>query len=498
MRGVIASRWLALLLTLALSFYQWRPGISPRFVGAWNYGLLLLDPRVPAALLWGVQFAAWMGLILLPVAHWLSVRLPRHRPWTTAAAVALAAGLGTRGLVAPLLVRAMAALPVGQFSGGGERVVGWLGTSLGARLAVAVAETMWLLPALVLGLHLIRSAGIETRWGSGAVFNGSTGQRRSGGIASAWKPRLWVGLVLVLVAWLQAMDAPYLLTAGGPWGATGNLQLLAFREGSGRGEWGYACALAVCLGGAALLLASKGILGSGCINCADPAIAAESRPGGAAWLVGLPVVLLPLIVGVLRNPPAALPDLLLPGPTTVTLACALLSAAGTVCAARALAPRLHGGNGSALSWVALTALLLPPLTWVLPLLWLGGPASGARDLLRSVAVLTLALPAVLPVAVVMRLLALRLTSNRGILVAGFSLAAWAAWTEVIIPLLLNQTQPGAGILASATAWSIATHLERSPLSTPGWPAAWCISLLLALPVVRLAACVGPSAANYSE
>lgn len=449
-RCALGLRWLAFAVLLFLSVHHWMRVGYWEFSGVWQYGLVLLDPRVSAALVWWLIQTAFLLLVLLPAAQWLSERLPTAGPARIAASLALAIGLGTRGVVGPLVVRAAVAAPALLHSGDGEQIRSWLTEPYAARWLVALAESWWLLPFLALALRF-------------------TSPRRASS-AETWRFRGFLALATLL----QSIDAPYLLTAGGPRGATSTLQLIAFQEGWGRQEFGYASVIAVLLGLACLAAACL-------IPCSaagpPPSMSPSTNRGVALWaLLGL-CMLAPLVGACSRGlawihalPPAATVAATFWG---VTAASVWTSALGT-----SLAHSLPASAGVR-SRLAYAGLLFPGLLLVLPLIRPLGIQSGA----------VAAGTALLGAVCLTPYLGLAAAAARGIADAGVGarrtlpltagIVAWAVWTDLTLPLLLSQGQDALLPLQGWMLWDLAAHLRPSPLSVPGWSVAWVGGSLLA-------------------
>lgn len=456
------GRWLALLATAYFSLFHWMRSEYLVFSHVWQYGLPFLDPRVFAALLWALQYWTFLVLVALPIARWLSARLPAHGLAWWLAAVGLSIGLGTRGVVGPLIVRAVTAQPVRILPGGGEAFPSPLVETSQARWIVALAEAWWLVPLLVVLLSRLRGTA------GGALLRG-------------WP----LPALLGLYALVQAPDAPYLLTAGGPRGATTNLQLLAFQLAFGAQEFGYASVLTVLMAGAALpiggwilwKLRSPACRSTGDRPTHEPAHRGPHWPWALLPLVSLGL----LVLARARNPPEVVGEAQLTGWILASALTALLAAGWAVPIARCLLDWLQERSTS-LGRLALGLLpvVFAPLVWVLPAVRVVGDQQGWPDALAAPVALVVAAPYLyLCVAVLALGRHTGLSQKRVILAAGAAVA-WGTWTDLTVPLMLTQQAQNARHLPSAMVWSLSSHLWRSPLSVPGWPAAWLGGVLLAL------------------
>lgn len=442
---ILLFRWGGALLTGYLSHFRWLRPEALEYAGIWHYGLPLVDPRFASALLWALIYAAFLYLILIPAAAFLARRLPSGGMPRGAAICALALGLGTRGLAGPLLLRSVLATPPGVSEGPEPSI---LAGAAGARAAVAVSDAWWLLPLLVVLFHLLPALA-----------------------SAAARPR-WLPVVL---AWslLQPGESAYLLTAGGPVGATTCLSLLAFNESFGKQEFGYGAVLTVLMLPAALLLVWSLLrLKAG----ASPEHACPETVAGATW----PWLLAPCAMGA--------PFLLAAGfgrlssapepPGGAPVLWSLLLTAGavlwTVPVVRLLDP-LPARSPARLS--ALAALGLPVLAWVIPLTrlsWERGAGLAGFTLFGGLLGAAPALAWAWPAAAYGRSWEQPLRWS-----ACAWVAAWAAWTEGLLPIMLTREMEALRPLPAAMAWEIATTLPPSVLAISGWPELWLGGTILA-------------------
>lgn len=450
---LLALRWGALAATGFLSLHHWMRAGYWEFSGVWHYGLPLLDPRFAAALeFWAISTGFWT-LLVLPLAVWLAERVPAEATGKTFVAFVLAVGLGTRGVVGPLIMRAALGAPLALALPRASSAPGWLSNPYLARWAVLLTQLGWVLPFLVAALWLL---GPETT-------------RRS---RIQWAIR---GL-LAGYALLQPLDAPYLLTAGGPHGATQSLLLLAFQEGFGRQEFGYASTLAILLSVAALPLAV--LLSYPLRELPAPEAAPTAAPWRGWWSVAL-LGLVPLGIAGLRNPAFAA----WPTPVwTASLVSLTLAVAGGGWSGF-LERALNGAreeNRRPLPQVAeYWMLLLPTLTLVLPMIRPWGYQTGWAEGLVLFADLVILAPYLLLSRVTHRLLGRRAVRPQTAGAIAAAVVAWATWTELGLGLMLSQAQHAWLPLQSWMVWDLSATLRASPLGVPGWPVAWLGGTLLA-------------------
>lgn len=461
---VVVGRWLALLATAYFSLFHWMRSEYLEFSHVWQYGLPLLDPRVTAALLWWGLHSLFLGLVLVPLARWLADRLPEQGAVRWAAWGALALGLGTRGIAGPIVMRAAVAQPVALLPGGGELTGGMLIDTALARGVIALTEAWWLLAALVVVLRAAR-----------------------GTAAAAWLKGWRAALVLVLYALVQSPEAAYFLTAGGPRGATMSLPLLAYQLGFGAQEFGYASVLTMLMGGIVLLGTLFVLAGPGSSAAGEDASTGPSA--GTVWLWwGAPLlVLAPLVVAVYRNPAEPVGESRLPVWLGVSLLTAT-GAAGWTCLLLAPLSRILEDSSRFRRAGLLGPMLLPSLVWILPSVRVFGEQKGWIDAVIPCAGLVFGAPYLYLGLGMLNLGRMRsVIPSRALGVAALAVA-WATWTDVLNPLMLTQTGGGAQLLPTGMVWKLSTHLWTSPLSAPGWGAAWIGASALALAATVLLLC----------
>ncbi len=462
---LFVGRWLALGATVYFSFFHWMRSEYLVFSHVWQYGLPLLDPRVTAALLWALQFWVFLVLLVLPAARWLAARLPFQGTGWWLAAAGLSLALGTRGVVGPLVTRAVTAHPVRILPGGGEDLLSPLTEVHLARWIVALTEAWWLVPLLAVALRQLENTPVS------------------------WLRRGWPLLALLgLYALLQAPDAPYLLTGGGPRGATTNLQLLAFQLAFGAQEFGYASVLTT-------LLCCVGLLGGGVLlralrtvppSAERPAPRSVSPGMEWSWVMLPAASLVVLALAWSRNPPETSADPQFPIHALTSFAGAIAAAGWSAVLIAALWNWMRAASFRRVrtAW-ALLPVVFPPLVWVLPAVRVLGEQQGGVDVVAGPAGLVFGVPYLyLGLAVLAIGRCAGLSERRAMLAAGAAVA-WGTWTDLTLSLMLTQQAQNVVHLPSAMVWNLSLHLWRSPLSVPGWPIAWLGGTLFALATLTL-------------
>lgn len=409
-------RGLALAATAVLSQFHWNRGTYQEYSRWWQFGLAAIDPRVAAALEWSLLHSAWLGWVLIPLALvWSRWEL---QGWRQSAERLMMAGLlGSRGVAASVLVqqfcRGSLSLDPARFT--------ILETVAGARAAVLVAEACWLLPLLVLAAR---------RW-----------PHQFSRPATAW---LGAGY-----AWLEPGMESYLVCDGGPNYAAGSLGFLAFREGFGRQELGYAAVLTLITSFLALPL--------GCwVGRQIAPIHPTPEPGIRATHLKSVTFAATIFMG-LCLPRQAWSGLV--GSLLLTVL-----AGGFALGLTKWSGRIHPVDGA--------TACLPVMVWVLPLVWIAAKLrepwiQGLLPMLGLVAA---------PWA---WLVAARLRAT-----SGAFLAAWWVWTDALTPLMLGPEDRPALLLPAWTVWEMSGHLESNLLRTPGWWVVWFGGSVLAYAWIR--------------
>lgn len=477
-RGLLAMRWLALLATFFLSLHHWMRAGYWEFSGIWQYGLPILDPRFAAALIWWLLSAAFWVLVALPLANWLAQQLPvpaSSRDLRIATAV-LALGMGTRGVVGPLILRAAFGLPM-TLMGPGEPPTSALNSPYLARWLVLLAQAWWVVPLLVAGLWLL-------------------GPRTTSRPSVRWAIR---GL-LIFFALCQPIDAAYLLTAGGPHGATQSLPLLAFQEGFGRQEFGYASVLTVLLCFAVLPLAP--------FLCV-PLRPVPSTPRGSSddgqqstarrvWPMLAVVGMLPLLLAWSRQPV----KLTAPLGAWLAMSISLILAVTSGLWSGALGGALARSGGQTecrvREWARNSALLFPAMVLILPMIRPWGYRTGVAEAGLLVLGMVVAAPHLLLSTVTAELLLRRGSPTRLASRVSGLVVAWAVWTELGVDLMLSQTLHSLLPLQGWMVWNLSTALRASPLAVPGWTLAWVGGTALAWVALDQLFSVAISSPNTSD
>lgn len=468
---IVVVGWGGVLALAVGSLFHWRLMGPISWQGGFNWGLVALDPRAMAALQWlGISLAFSLGVIR-PLSGWLEAVTPREGRWGLVALAALAAGASTRGVVAPIIGRALFASvsswPLGE--GGGDSV---LTSVVGARVVALLCEAWWLLPTCVLARLLLRRLP----------------RRRVEAIVA-------VCLIGGVVA--QSMDVPYLLAGGGPQGAITNASYLAYLEGFGRERFGYASALLAVV--AVLGLAGGDVLRRVTTDLAerDPA---EPKPERGRLGPGVTLLLIiwaaaPWIGAWLRQPPR----LRFESPTlawvALTLAAVVLGGLLASRAGVALADALAGGSKWK-RWLALQPVFLPTLAWGVLLARSGVHLETMRSGPTALIWLALGLPALMPLLVVALALWRREEVGR-LSNALWFLGAWLLWTELAAPLTMTWRPGPFNPLQAGLVWTLSIRALSSPLEAPGLLSQWLVGTAMLYAAARSLTADGKGSAEVA-
>ncbi|HEY5766098.1 MAG TPA: sugar ABC transporter permease [Candidatus Deferrimicrobiaceae bacterium] len=238
--------------TFVTSLYREVTFLPKRFVGADNYRALLEDPGFFQSL----RFTGLFTLVSVPLELGLGLlfALLMHRPspvrglfrafvlvpWAIPAAVS--------GRVFELIYNYQVGLANLFLAGIGlsGEPVNWLGTPAGAFLSLVAAD-VWKTTPFVAIILLAGLSGIpEEIYRQAEVDRAGTGTRFLRITLPLLRPVLLVALLFRTIDSLRVFDLIFVLTGGGPGGATASLSLYGYGYFAG-GDFGYGSAVSVVL-----------------------------------------------------------------------------------------------------------------------------------------------------------------------------------------------------------------------------------------------------------
>jgi sorbitol/mannitol transport system permease protein len=247
---------LPFVATLVISTLNWnilRPG-DFGFAGLSNYGLVLSDPRMRAAVLNTVVLTASVVLVSVLLGLLLAVLLDRRFPGR---------GLARTLLIAPFLVMPVAAALLwkhaiynpdyGLLNGVLNGIAGWFGGTgptvewiSGFPMAAVVVSLVWQWTPFMM---LILLAGLQSQPGEvleAARIDGASGWQTFRYMTLPHLRRyLELGVLLGAVYVVQTFDSIFTITQGGPGSATTNLPYEIYLTTFRKYEYGEASAAGV-------------------------------------------------------------------------------------------------------------------------------------------------------------------------------------------------------------------------------------------------------------
>lgn len=249
--GLLAFVALPIAGALTISLLDWSALSSPTFVGLANYAALLSDPQFPRSLLTTALFAVGyvVGLYVLSLS--LALIVNQHTP---------ASGFFRSAYILPMMVSPAVAAVIWRYilderSGilnaflgvFGISSLSWLGTQQLALISITVVA-VWQAAGYTTIIQLAGLQDIPREYYESAEVDG----------ASFWasfrhitlpllRPTTAFVVIVSLIDAFQVFDVAFVLTRGGPAGATTTAVIYIYRQGFEFLKFGYASAVAVIL-----------------------------------------------------------------------------------------------------------------------------------------------------------------------------------------------------------------------------------------------------------
>lgn len=218
-----------------------------KFVGLQNYVKLFRDPDFWQAL-WNTVFFVGVGVpsvVLLSLAVALLLNRsqgPFFRALRAFYFVPAIIGIVAISLVWSYLYNTQFGLLNWLLSLVGVRPVQWLSDPLLSRFSVGLVA-VWRGTGLNIIILLAAMQGIPRDYYEAASLDGATAWERTRFVTiPLLSYALFFVTVTTLIGWLQFFDEPFVLTDGGPLGATTSLSLFIYKEGFRGSQFGYASA----------------------------------------------------------------------------------------------------------------------------------------------------------------------------------------------------------------------------------------------------------------
>jgi len=242
---------LPIVAAIAISFLHWTGLKPPTFVGLDNYSALLADSQFPRSLLTTAAFAVGYvaGLYLLSLS--LALIVSRRTPGS---------GLFRSAYIIPVMVAPAVAAVIWRYvfderSGFLNAVLGvfgvgpvsWLGDQQLALVAITVVS-IWQAVGYMTIIQLAGLDDIPREYYQAAEVDGA-------GAAASFRyitfpllrPTTAFVLIVALIDALQVFDVAFVLTRGGPAGATTTAVMYIYRQSFEYLNFGYGSAIAVVL-----------------------------------------------------------------------------------------------------------------------------------------------------------------------------------------------------------------------------------------------------------
>jgi multiple sugar transport system permease protein len=242
---------LPILAAFAISFMHWSGLKPPTFAGLDNYTQLLSDSQFPRALLTTATFAFGyvIGLFIISLA--LALLVHQRTPGS---------GLFRSAYIIPVMVAPAVAAVIWKYvfdersgflnallGAFGVEPISWLGTQQLALASITVVATWQALGYMTI-IQLAGLDDIPREYYQAAEVDGA------GAIASfrhitlpLLRPTTAFVLIIGLIDALQVFDVAFVLTRGGPAGATTTAVMYIYRQSFEFLNFGYGSAIAVVL-----------------------------------------------------------------------------------------------------------------------------------------------------------------------------------------------------------------------------------------------------------
>ncbi len=223
------------------------------FVGLANYRRMLTDPEIPAALrttiLFTVLVVGAQNAIAIALASLLH-RLPAVRSFARIGLLVpsmlsiVVVGYVWSYIYSPLDGPLNATLEAVGLSG---LTHVWLGERSTALIAIAVAN-IWMFTGYSTAIYLANYVSIPAEIFEAASVDGASGWRRFRQIElPLLAPSVTVNLAISTIGTLKVFEFPFVMTNGGPAGATKSLAMVIYQQAFRNYQFGYATAVAVVL-----------------------------------------------------------------------------------------------------------------------------------------------------------------------------------------------------------------------------------------------------------
>jgi len=236
-----------MLVSLVLTAFQWNLLQPPRFIGLDNFGRLIGDPGFHAALLHTLQFVA--GYLPLVMVGGLAIALALHRSTR-------GIGLFRTAYFLPVVTSWVVVALVWQWLlNPGSGLVNWALGLIGVEGPGWWTDPGWAMPSIILAsawkdlgfVMVIFLAGLQaipSDYYEAAALDGAGRWSRFRHITlPLLTPATFFVVVISLINSFQVFDQVWVMTGGGPAGASSVVVTEVVRNAFSYGQFGYAAAM---------------------------------------------------------------------------------------------------------------------------------------------------------------------------------------------------------------------------------------------------------------
>jgi multiple sugar transport system permease protein len=249
--GLLLFVVLPITSAFAISFLNWSGLSSPTFAGLSNYQALLDDPKVPRSFLTTATFAIGyvLGLYLfsLGLALIVSQRVRGSRVFRSAYILPLMVSPAVAAVIWRYVFDERSGFLNGAIGALGFEPISWLGTQQLALLSIVIVN-VWQAVGYMTIIQLAGLQDIPREYYDAAEVDGADARASFRFITfPLLRPTTAFVLVVGFIDALQVFDVAFVLTRGGPAGATTTAVMYIYRQGFEFLNFGYASAIAVVL-----------------------------------------------------------------------------------------------------------------------------------------------------------------------------------------------------------------------------------------------------------
>ena len=240
-----------IVASLGLAFAEWDLLTPPRFAGLQNFAALLRDPEFWAALSHTLTFIlGYVPLVMLLgllVAVALNGRIPGRGLWRAVYFLPVVTSWVAVALVWKWLLNPSFGVVNNALGAAGVAGPAWLFDPAWAMPAV-ILTSLWKDVGFVMTILLAGLQGIPAEYFEAASIDGANGTQRLARITlPLLAPSLFFALTISLINSFQVFDQVYVMTGGGPAGATTVLIERVVKNAFSYNRMGYAAAMSWAL-----------------------------------------------------------------------------------------------------------------------------------------------------------------------------------------------------------------------------------------------------------